>query len=151
MNNLKDKLIAYLNENAMPFEEIKGQILFEYKGNNLVASDFENTIQISKVFVSCGEDLPTNADKNLIRKYLQMESKDFNESIISREITIDEKGHIILDDLQKTIEAISATDYSTTSDFLSAIGELAIVGVKFSLSVGASILKNIAKAIEPEE
>ena len=151
MNNLKELFIAYLKENAIPFEKIGNQVIFEYKGSNLVASDFEKTIQIGKIFVSRNEALPTNADKESIKQYLTAKDEDFNSSVISRDITLDENGHIDSENLLDTIETISQTSYDMGIELLGALGKLAYEGVKFSLSAGASMLRKIANAIDPEE
>lgn len=156
--NTREQFVAFLKANGINFEEIDNNILFEFKGRNLVANGFgtvkKKDFSIGIPFVSKADEKPTNSDKELIRKYLCGEN-GISGGLFAESVDNNPDYTISVDNIIKVSEGVASKNYDDEVEKLAEVAS-AIFGAfkdmgKAALSVGAEMLRGIADAIDPKD
>ena len=156
--SIKEQFIAYLNANGFGFEEIDNNILFEFKGRNLVAKGLgtvkKKDFSIGIPFVAKADEMPTNSDKELIRKYLRGED-GISGGIFAESVENNPDYTISVDNIIKVSEGVASKNYEEEVEKLAEVAS-AVFGAfkdlsKAALSAGAEMLRGIADAIDPKD
>ena len=157
MNN-REQFTAYLEANNIDYEVINNNILFQFKGRNLVANGFgtikKKDFSIGIPFVAKADEMPTNSDKEVIRKYLRGED-GISGGIFAESVENNPDYTISVDNIIKVSEGVASKNYEEEVEKLAEVAS-AVFGTfkdmsKAALSAGAEMLRGIADAIDPKD
>lgn len=113
--NTKEQFIAFLKANGIEFEVIGNQILFDFQGVNLVASNLatvkKKDFSVNIPFVWKEGENATNADKDLVRQYLNGELKDASGCSFSETVENNTDGSFSPESLMESIKKLLSKDF----------------------------------------
>lgn len=156
--NTREQFVDYLKAKGIDFEEIDNNVLFDFKGRNLVANGFgtvkKKDFSIGIPFVAKADEMPTNSDKELIRKYLRGED-GISGGIFAESVENNPDYTISVDNIIKVSEGVASKNYDEEVEKLAKVAST-VFGVfkdmgKVALSAGAEMLRGIADAIDPKD
>ena len=156
--NTREQFVDYLKANGIDFEEIDNNVLFDFEGHNLVAKGLgtvkKKDFSIGIPFVAKADEMPTNSDKELIRKYLRGED-GISGGIFAESVENNPDYTISVDNIIKVSEGVASKNYEEEVEKLAEVAS-AVFGAfkdmsKAALSAGAEMLRGIADAIAPKD
>ena len=159
--NIKEQFIAFLEANGNEFEVIGENVLFNYKGRNLIAKGpgtLKSQFELDMPFMTRNKGKLINSDNGLIKQHLAGDNEIFVINLT--EIVRTNQDYSFSD--KNTVNALESLiakeidiDYETvlkkTGEFIGTITDVGKELAKTAFSSNADLLRSIADSIDPDE